>query len=178
MVPCPFPELLRPNDSSLELGTSNSRVLPKVVILNTEAQLLDAVQRYFNVLRNQLSQTPAGLGELPYIEDDNEVLYYQMLYFVPDTTSTTSIMVPRSVILTSSVILLCDEDLELNICSFNVVDYIFYKDVAVIKAEDNLNTLSLLMKQQKMFGPKKKWVLYAPLRTMMEKFAMECRRTC
>ena len=167
--------------------------LPKVSILNTEPQLLDSVHRFLH----EYVSSQQALGHDSYSSDDNEVLYYQMLFQInANNTSMTNdnvdsgLRLSRSIILTPNYMLLCDEDLSTDKVQLKVIDQTTYTDIVLIRPEENPLHITIVMKQPQVkkktrigsvfagSGTKRQWKLSTSNRGITEKLTQECRRLC
>ena len=188
------------NDTPTTLATHSSK-LPKVLIHNTESQLLDHIQRYEHGYN-----TGMGLQI-----EDSEVLYYQMLYILnpvvgdgssstnnannsannainsTNSTSSNANKASRSIILTSSYILLCEEMLNSLTVQVNIIDQCTYNEVMAIKPEHhNPLCITIILKEPQhkkkrlsLFGSKsRQWQLVASSTRIIEKLNQEVRRNC
>lgn len=181
------------NENVAHTNNTNKIVtkLPKVVIHNTESQMLDHVQKYEHSFNSSI-----GIAS-----EDSEVLYYQMLYQlnpngISNNESNNAVATPspnkvsRSVILTSYYVLLCEENLNKLNVEINILDQCTYKEIQAIKP-DHSNPLyvTFVLKEPqykksrlslKVFGGDKsrQWQLCAPSSRIIEKLIQECRRNC
>lgn len=133
--------------------------LPNVKIENKDAQLLEHVMKYIS-----------SLGT------DHDIVHYQMAYQV--WRNRPGIKVPRTVILTQSLILLCSEELNSVDIGLKVLDSAGLKDVFKIYAEDNPLYVTLVFKPSSVFSSKRKWRLCTDSRNTVSRLLEECRRAC
>lgn len=134
--------------------------LPNVKIDNKDAQLLEHVMRF--TAKNQGS--------------DHDIVHYQMVYQVWRTRP--GVRIPRTVVLTHSMILLCSEELHTADIGLKVLDSSSLKDVHRVTAEDNPLYATLVFKPSNMFSSKRKWRLCTDSRNTVSRLMEECRRAC
>ena len=117
------------------------------------------------------------LDEVSKIEGTvSDILHYQLLF--EWWKQRPGVTAPRSIILTSEHLLLCDEDFTLPNVRLRLVDKVHVDDVVKIRSEDNPLHLTFIMKPTSVFGGKRRWRLTAQLRTAIEKLRLETRRAC
>lgn len=134
-------------------------VLPNVKIDNKDAQLLEHVMKYIS-----------SLGS------DHDIVHYQMVYQVWRTRP--GVKIPRTIILTQSLILLCSEELHTVDIGLKVLDSAGLKDVFKIYPEDNPLFVTVVFKPSSVFSSKRKWRLCTDSRATVTRLLEECRRAC
>jgi hypothetical protein len=136
----------------------------KVPIENNDAQLLE-----------QLGEI---LKELKCAHLD--VLHYQMLYQFRGTDHPSpDKLVPRTLIVSQEMLLLCNEDLSSSQVRLTLVDSTPLKSITKIHSEDNPLHLTVFFRSNAtMFGRPRKWRLSFDSRSVAAKTRDECRRAC
>lgn len=133
--------------------------LANVKIENKDAQLLEHVMKYIS-----------NMGT------DNDIVHYQMVYQVWRTRP--GVRIPRTVILTQSLILLCSEELHSVNIGLKVLDSASLKDVFKIYPEDNPLYMTIVFKPSSVFSSRRKWRLCTDSRNTVSRLLEESRRAC
>ena len=107
---------------------------------------------------------------------DPDVVHYQMLFQI--WRNKPGVSAARSVVLTPSLLLLCEEDLSSVDVHLKILDTAFLKDVWKITPEANPLQLTFIFKPTSVFATRRKWRLRADSRQAMAKLEEECRRVC
>ena len=132
--------------------------LKKVLIENKDAQLLDGVMDILRSFKNtQL-----------------DVLHYQMCFQYRRNKADK--MIPRSIILSQEMLLLCDEDLTTPSVQLKLVDSIKLKGISRVKIEDNPHCMTIYFKSNVVTS--RKWRLFFETRTAASRTRDECKRAC
>ena len=132
----------------------------KVLIENTDAQLLDGVTEILRGLKSTLF----------------DVTHYQMVFQYKKKHA--SILYPRSLVVSQDFILLCDEDLTSCDAKISLVDSNRLKNIFQVRTEENPLHLTIMFKSKAVFGPGKKWRLIFETRTAATRTREECKRAC
>lgn len=133
--------------------------LRNVRIENKDADLLDCVIRNVSNL---------GL--------DPDIIHYQMLY--QTWPNLIGIAIPRTVILASKMILLCDEDLDSFKVNLKILDSANVKDIWKIQNIGDPLVVEFIFKPQSLFAKRRKWVLKCDNRSSSIRLQEDCRRIC
>lgn len=138
--------------------TDNS--LKKVLIENTDAQLLDGVTDILRGLKSTLF----------------DVVHYQMVFQYKK--KQPSMLFPRTLIVSQELILLCDEDLTSVVAKVSLTDYNRLKNIFQVKVEENSLHLTILFKSKAFVGPGQKWRLIFESRSAAARTRDDCNRAC
>lgn len=140
---------------------SNLKPIPlfNVKIENKDAQLLEHVMKYISTMGT-----------------DNDIVHYQMVYQVWRTRP--GVRIPRTIILTQSLILLCSEELHSVDIGLKVLDSASLKDVFKIYPEDNPLYMTVVFKPSSVFSSRRKWRLCTDSRSTVQRLLEESRRAC
>ncbi|RYH19292.1 hypothetical protein EON65_26295 [archaeon] len=133
-----------------------------VKISNLDSSLLEQVLSYVQALGSH----------------HDDIVHYQMLYLVDKNAKGQIVKLPRTVIITQSLILLCHENLMSSAVELKILDSYSLKDIQQIYAEENALYVSVVFKRTKMLAKKKKWRLCTEGRNPSNKFVEECKRAC
>lgn len=134
--------------------------LTNVKIENKDSQLIEQVTRYIQA------------------QGDHDIVFYQMCFQTRSKAPT--VLLPRSIILTQSLILLCYEDLWSTEVHLNVLECWKLKDIHKIAVDDN-NPMQLVLtfaKRTNVIGNRKKWRITTDSRNASTKLLEELRRAC
>jgi hypothetical protein len=151
-----------PQIANIQRNSMKPQPLNNVKIENKDSQLLEQILKFTN--------------------GDQDISYYQLLY--QTWRKKPGMKLPRSIILTKSLILLCSEDLYSIDVKLNILDSYQLKDIAKIShGEDTTNTNSqnhivLIFKRMNVLSTKKKWRLYSDSRTISQRVIDELKRAC
>jgi hypothetical protein len=132
--------------------------LTNVKIENKDSQLVEQVMRYIQV------------------QGIHDVVYYQMCFQTRSKAPT--VFLPRSLILTQSLILLCYEDLASSDVQLAVLECWKLKDIHKISVDEsnNLQLIVTFAMRTNVFGNRKKWRLLTDSRNASNKMLEELRR--
>lgn len=134
--------------------------LTNVKIENKDSQLIEQVMRYIQA------------------QGDHDVVYYQMCF--QTRSKAPNVFLPRSLILTQSLILLCYEELTSSEVQLNVLECWKLKDIHKI-AVDESNQMQVILtfaKRTNVIGNRKKWRISTDSRNASSKLLEELRRAC
>lgn len=134
--------------------------LTNVKIENKDSQLIEQVTRYIQA------------------QGDHDIVFYQMCFQTRSKAPT--VLLPRSIILTQSLILLSYEDLLSTEVQLNVLECWKLKDIHKIAVDDN-NPMQLVLtfaKRTNVIGNRKKWRITTDSRNASSKLLEELRRAC
>lgn len=106
----------------------------------------------------------------------SDIVHYQLLF--QRWKRRPGEIAPRSLILTSEHLLLCEEDFTLPNVTLRLIDKASISDVLRIRSEDDPLHLTFIFKPTSVFGPRRKWRLVGSLRGAIEKLRTEARRLC
>lgn len=135
--------------------------LNKVKIQNTDGELLDSVVHIVRDLDGELT----------------DVVHYQMLYQYWKKKADVS--VPRTIIITPTFFLLCEENLASIDVQLKLIDHVAIKDVRTIRSEDDPLELTILIKPSSRLKLKdRRWRLRSDTRAAMSRVRDECRKAC
>lgn len=107
---------------------------------------------------------------------DADIIFYQMLYQV--FRKRPGLSFPRTVILTPSLLLLCEERLDVPNVVVRVLDVATFREISKIQSEEEPNYLTLVFKPSNLFSTKRKWRLKGDTKAAMQRLNDECRRAC
>lgn len=107
---------------------------------------------------------------------DSDVVHYQMLYQV--WRHRPGVEAPRTVILTPSLLLLCEEQLNSASVDMIIIDQSAAKEVYKVQLEDDPLLLTIIFKPTKMFASRRKWRLKTDNKGAVSRLQEECRRIC
>ncbi len=133
---------------------------PNVRITNKDAQLIECVMTHVH-----------NLGS------DHDIVHYQMGYLVLHSKNLAG-KVPRTVILTQSLILLCSEDFSSIDVKLSVLDSASLKDVSKVYAKDNPLFVTFVFKSGSIFASKRKWLICLQSYTSAARLIEETKRAC
>ena len=136
-----------------------SKSLGNVRIMNKDGELLDSV-----------------ISSVSSLGMDPDIVQYQMVY--QTWPEKPGISAPRSLILASKMIILCDEALDSFTVDLKIIDSANVRDIWKVQNEDDPLVLLLIFKSQTLFGARRKWRLKASSRQAVIKFQEDCRRVC
>ncbi len=147
-------------------ATSGTNSLPgteNVQIYNRDSQLLDAVAEY------------AESKSQGKIKHDPDVANYQMVHQIWRKRPGAS--APRSVVITSTLLLLCSENLHEQDVKLSVLDSSSVSDVSKLIAEDNDATCVTIVFKSASFGiTQRKWRLRLKNTAAAAKFLQDIRK--
>jgi hypothetical protein len=132
----------------------------KVLIENTDAQLLDGITEILTTLKSSLV----------------DVSHYQMLFQYKK--KQPNILFPRTLVISQEMILLCDEDLTGNTVKISLLDSNRLKNIFQVRTEENPLHLTILFKSKAFVGPGKKWRLIFETKSAAARTKEECKRAC
>jgi hypothetical protein len=138
------------------------RNLPKVFRDNSDSQFLDEVTR--------LIRTDTSTAE-------TDIVYSQMIYQL--WTNRPGVLVPRTLIITPMMLLLCHEDITTIRVRLRLIDSVRLTNISRVKSESDPLKLTIIMKPEgAMSFTKRKWRLMADSANMIMKVRDEIRKTC
>jgi hypothetical protein len=138
--------------------------LGNVKIINKSQQFVDAVSKLLST--NSI---------------EADILHYQMLFQVnkKESSSGGNPLLPRTIILTPSVLLLCDEDLCNEEVSVKIIDRVEVKNIWRMR-QDNIDKdplyFTITFKSTSLFAKSKKWSLKAESKQAIARLQEECKR--
>lgn len=133
--------------------------LPNVHIDNKDFQLVE-----------QVLHCTMSLG------GDHDILHYQMAYQV--WRKRPGVKVPRTIILTQSLLMLCSEELNRPDIHLDVIDTAALSEVQKIYMDDNPLYVTFVLKSSALFGKTRKWRMCTDSRATSTRLQEECRRAC
>jgi hypothetical protein len=108
---------------------------------------------------------------------DADIVHYQMLY--QTWRKHPGVQLPRTVILTPSLLLLIEEDLRCKDVRISLIDHAAARDVSKIILEENPCMITIVFKaSSKMFAVQRKWRLVTAYPNAVTRLQEECRRLC
>jgi hypothetical protein len=109
---------------------------------------------------------------------DLDIVYYQMLF--QTWRLRPGVLVPRTVIITDALILLCYEDLRQIPVKISILDSVKPKHVQSIQCDDPAAPLfvTLIIRPTKVLSAVRKWRLKVENTTVLTKFMEEVKRAC
>lgn len=150
-----------PKSANTRRAELHSSLVRNVAIENKDQQLVENILAY-----------TSSLGS------DHDIVHYQMAYQTWRTRP--GVKVPRTVVLTQSMALLCAEQLDSTEVQLEIVDTADLMDVYKILSEDNPMYVTFIIKpaRKMLMGSKRKWRLCTDSRTASARLQDICRRTC
>jgi hypothetical protein len=140
--------------------------IPKVLILNKDDQLLDAVASAAE------KRKKGGTG---LTEENPDITHYQMLYQI--WRNRPGLCAQRSIALTPNLMFLCDEELCSQEVHLTVLDSASIKDVSKVIAEDDPLNITIVFRPAGVIGiTHRKWRLRLPSRSAASKLHDELRK--
>lgn len=173
--------------NSLRFSGDAASQLPKVVIWNNDSKLLDAVIAYVHTLGEE--------GDSSFGGANTDIVQYQMCFLLPSQPlpAAYSMMTmgnvecyhaggePRSLILTPSFLLLCEETLDCGVVDLKVIDYATYNNISLV-TDENPFIITICVKKERTFGSllskTKKWRLSCLYQSSLNRLVEELRRLC
>jgi hypothetical protein len=135
--------------------------LTNVKIENKDSQLIEQVMQY---MTNQY----AG---------DHDIIYYQLIF--QHRSKNMQILLPRSLILTQTIMMLCIENLYAVDIQMQILESYKLKDVhKVIVDDQNPMFVTIIFKKMNVLGNRKKWRISTDSRNASIRLVDECRRVC
>lgn len=146
-----------PQIANIQRNNNKNAPLPNVKIENKDGQLLEQIMKFTG---------------------DSDISFYQLLY--QTWRKKPGLKIPRSIILTKSLILLCSEDLSSIEVKLTILDQYGLKDIAKISHDETNNTLNIVIvfKRRNVVSSKKKWRLYTDSRNISSRIMDELKRAC
>lgn len=154
----PIITTLPPLANSVRSVADNSS--KKVLIENTDAQLLDGITDILRGLKSTLF----------------DVTHYQMVFQYKK--KYPKVLYSRSLVVSQELILLCDEDLTSCQAKVSLVDSNRLKNIFQVRVEENPLHVTILFKSKAFVGPGQKWRLVFESRTAAARSREECHRAC
>jgi hypothetical protein len=133
--------------------------LPNVNIDNKDFQLVE-----------QVMHLTLSLG------GDHDILHYQMAYQV--WRKRPGVKLPRTIILTQSLLILCSEELSRPDIQLDVIDTAALSEVQKIYMDDNPLYVTFVLKSSALFAKTRKWRMCTDSRATSTRLQEECRRAC
>lgn len=180
-----------PQVANVQRASHSLLKLPNVKIENKDGPLLEQVMRYVN--------------SLGMMQDD--ISHYQMVYQVfplsrekekaggggagagsDSYSAATGALgaggmgairkLPRTVIITQTLILLCKENLCSNSVDLQVLDSYPLKEIQQIYAEENALFITVVFKRSSVLAKRKRWRFCTDARNPSSRLLEECKRAC
>ena len=107
---------------------------------------------------------------------DHDIVHYQMSYQV--WRKRPGVRVPRTIILTQSLLMLCSEELNKKDIHLDVIDTAALEDVQKIYMDDNPLYVTFVLKSNTLFAKTRKWRMCTDSRATSTRLQEECRRAC
>jgi hypothetical protein len=139
------------------------RELPKVFRDNYDSQFLDQVTKLIRV-------------ELQCENDETDVVYSQLVYQL--WAHRPGVLVPRTLIITPMLLLLCHEEMTSINVSLRLIDSVRLTNISRVRPETDPLKVTIVMKPEGALSFKKrKWKLMADSPSMIMKIRDEVRKT-
>ena len=107
---------------------------------------------------------------------DHDIVHYQMAYQV--WRKRPGVKLPRTIILTQSLLILCSEELNSIDINLDIIDTSSLNEVQKIYMDDNPLYVTFILKSNNLFAKTRKWRMCTDSRAMSTKLQEECRRAC
>lgn len=155
-----YPLITRVNKAAnLQRGCFVPIPLPNVQIDNKDFQLVE-----------QVMHCTLSLG------GDHDIVHYQMAYQV--WRKRPGVKLPRTIILTQSLLMLCSEGLNQPDIHLDVIDTAALTEVQKIYMDDNPLYVTFVLKSSALFAKTRKWRMCTDSRATSTRLQEECRRAC
>jgi len=155
-----YPLITRvPKAANVQRGAFHPIPLPNVKIDNKDFQLVERVMQF-----------TLSLG------GDHDIVHYQMCY--QTWRKKPGVKVPRTVILTQSLLILSTEELHRPDIQLEVLDTAALGEVQKIFMDENPLYVTFVFKSSALFGKTRKWRLCTDSRATSTRLQEECRRAC
>jgi hypothetical protein len=125
-------------------NTVSAMISDNVKIFNRDSQLLDAVADYAESKSHGKSK-----------KHDPDIAHYQMLHQI--WRKRPGVSAPRSIVITSTFLLLCIEDLHRQDVKLSVLDYSSVGDISKVIAEDDPFCVTVVFKSASFGITQRKW---------------------
>lgn len=107
---------------------------------------------------------------------DHDIVHYQMAYQV--WRKRPGVKLPRTIILTQTLLILCSEELNRPDIHLDVIDTAGLNDVQKIYMDDNPLYVTFVLKSNALFAKTRKWRMCTDSRATSTRLQEECRRAC
>lgn len=107
---------------------------------------------------------------------DHDIVHYQMAYQV--WRKRPGVKLPRTIILTQTLLILCSEELNKPDIHLEVIDTASLSDVQKIYMDDNPLYVTFVLKSSALFAKTRKWRMCTDSRATSTRLQEECRRAC
>ena len=143
----------------------NQNILYNTNILQKNVKITNKDNEILDIIMNATHKLNA----------DSDILYYQMLYQIINKKYILQVN-SRSLIITQSLIFLCNESLMTYNVNLIIIDNYLLKDIYKIKIIENINYIKITFKSSNLFIKRKKWRLRCDNINNAMKLYEECKR--